>query len=195
MSITALSSLSRSGICRWLLRIEYTFAALLVALVLLLIVVNVITRSIGAPIYWIDELAIYTMVWMVFFSFPILIARRANVAVTILTGLLSETVRGYLTLIIDSIILLASALLLFIALRWFDPLGLAAAGFDRYEFSGNTFNFIYQEPTNTLVFGKYLVWLVIPLSALLCTLHALLNLLESLGETAVCRLVIGGVQK
>ena len=47
-------------------RIEITLAALLAAGVTLLILLNVVTRNIGAALFWVDELAIYAMVWMTF---------------------------------------------------------------------------------------------------------------------------------
>ena len=47
-------------------RLELTLAAFLAVSITLLILLNVVTRSMGAALYWVDELAIYAMAWMTF---------------------------------------------------------------------------------------------------------------------------------
>ena len=67
---------------------------------------------------------------------------------------------------------------------WFDPSGLAAAGFDIEAFQGNTFNFIYAEPTTTLGIRKAWVWLIMILFTFGFLLHAVANLTRSLPTLA-----------
>ena len=47
-------------------RVELTLAAFLAVSITVLILLNVVTRSIGAALFWVDELAIYAMAWMAF---------------------------------------------------------------------------------------------------------------------------------
>ena len=65
-------------------------------------------------------------------------------------------------------------------LLWFDPLALYAAGFDTLAFQGETFNFIYAEPTVTLGIRKAWVWSIMIVFTFGLTLHAASNLVASL---------------
>jgi len=62
------------------------------------------------------------------------------------------------------------------------PLDLIRAGFDVTAFQGQTFNFIYAEPTSTLGVPKYMFWLVMWLFALGATLHSTMHLLTPSGD-------------
>ena len=53
-------------ISRKLVWLEIRLAALMAVGVTLLILLNIVTRYFGAALYWVDELAIYAMVWMTF---------------------------------------------------------------------------------------------------------------------------------
>ncbi|MDX1563531.1 MAG: TRAP transporter small permease, partial [Gammaproteobacteria bacterium] len=46
-----------------ILGVEKRLMMLLAAALVLLILLNIVTRSAGAAIFWVDELAVYTMVW------------------------------------------------------------------------------------------------------------------------------------
>lgn len=163
-----------------LCKLELLAARFFVATVLVLIILNVITRFAGIPIYWVDELAIYAMIWMIFSSLPVLICNRKNISVDILTDILSDTHKKYLSLLSDIIIFLSCVLLFVFALNWFDPFVLMGLGFDISQFSSSTFNYIYQEPTNTLFFNKFIVWIIIPFSFFMCSFHSALNVISTL---------------
>ena len=66
-------------------RIEFATAAILAVTITILILLNVVTRSIGAALFWTDELAIYAMVWMTFMGASVAVHHGSAVAVTILT--------------------------------------------------------------------------------------------------------------
>ncbi len=72
--------------------------------------------------------------------------------------------------------------ILLMCLKWYDPIGLIRYGFDVEDFAAGTYNFIYQEPTNTLGIRKLWVWIIVPFVSLSMTLHALVNLLEGSGK-------------
>lgn len=165
-----------------LARIEAGINILLITAIVILIMTNVITRSSGNAIYWIDELVIYLMIWMVFMCFPLLIHLNQHIAVDVVTSMLSQPVAQALKFVSESIILVISLLLLYFSALWFGPFDLISSGFDLDRFVDTTFNFIYQEPTNTLRVGKYLFWLAVPVSALLCAIHSFNNLLSFIGS-------------
>jgi TRAP-type C4-dicarboxylate transport system permease small subunit len=173
--IPILSTLSRR-----LAGVEAIAAGLLAAAVAGLILLNVATRTAGAALFWVDELAIYAMVWMAFLGMSITIQRGSGVSVTILTDALPPRLHRAAALLVDGIILAFSVFLLWLCWRWYDPLTLASVSYSVDAFVGETFNFIYREPTQTIGVAKYWVWLIVPLTAAAMTVHALANLLEAL---------------
>ena len=78
----------------------------------------------------------------------------------------------------DFLVLVFFVILMWLCLLWFDPLTLYRVNFSLSDFSGETFNFIYQETTTTLGIPKFWLWSVMPAFAVFGTLHALAKLLE-----------------
>lgn len=157
-------------------RVEIACAAALTAAVTGLILLNVVTRAAGNAIYWVDEAAIYAMVWMTFLAGSAAIHYRSAVSVTVVPELAGERTRRLLERMVDAVTFVFACLLVWVCLRWFMPLDLARAGWDVKTFQGATFNFIYAEPTNTLGIRKVWVWLVMVLFAAGTLLHATANL-------------------
>ncbi|MEY8840547.1 TRAP transporter small permease [Cribrihabitans sp. XS_ASV171] len=158
-------------------RVELAFAALLAVSITLLILLNVVTRSMGAALYWVDELAIYAMAWMTFLGASAALHHGQTVAVTILTDPLPPSLRGITGKLVDLIVLAFALFMLWFCWRWYAPLDLVRHGFDTEAFQAATFNFIYAEPTTTLGIPKFWVWLVMWAFALGASLHGLANLL------------------
>lgn len=168
-----------------LARIEMAMAALLAGAVTLLILLNIVTRSVGMAIYWVDELAIYAMVWTTFLATSVVLKQRQVVAVTLLVDRLGERSRAWMQSFSDVMILAFAVGLLVLCWRWLDPATLASFNFDIKAFQGDTFNFVYSEKTNTLGIKKIWPWLILPLFSISLSLHAINNLLGSL-KTAIC---------
>lgn len=160
-------------------RLELMVAAVLALLITLLILLNVVTRTLGNALFWVDELAIYAMAWMTFLGASAAIHHRSAVAITLLPDSLPEQVRRIIHKCVDVIIFLFSVFMLWCCWLWFAPLGLARAGFDFAAFQSATFNFVYAEPTTTLGMPKYFFWLVMWLFALGCTLHSTMHLVSA----------------
>ncbi|NUH63888.1 TRAP transporter small permease subunit [Sulfitobacter sp. S0837] len=163
-------------------RCELALASVLAAAITVLILLNVATRSLGAALFWVDELAIYAMAWMTFLGASAGLHYGHAVAVTILTDNLRGPLRRVVAKLVDLIILGFALLMLWFCWRWFSPLELARQGFDTKAFQAATFNFIYAEPTTTLGIKKVWVWLVMWAFALGATLHGLAHVLKR-GET------------
>ena len=145
-----------------------------------LILLNVVTRSVDYALYWVDELAIYAMIWMVMIGASMIVRLRKGIAVTILEEFLKPAHRDVLSLVVDLGVFLFAGTLIWLNLLWYDPMTLIAVGFDLEAFSQVGFNFIYEEPTNTLGIAKFWIWLIMPIMALTMTLHAGTNFFERL---------------
>ena len=160
------------------LRLEKLSITALAAILVILIFLSIVTRAAGAPIFWVDELAIYTMIWMALIGASAMVRMRSGVAVLLVTDLLPANFRSYVARAVDILVVLFAAVVLYLCWQWYEPVALARSGFDVELFVQNTFNFIYYEPTNTIGISKFWIWLAVPLMALGMTLHAIANLLE-----------------
>lgn len=168
---------------RWL-RLEQTVLQGMMFLLTALILVNVATRYAGRPIYWIDESAVYSVVWLTFIGASAMTRMRLDFAVTLLTERLSPRGAAIARVVATSGVLLFGLAMLVMCWLWLDPVGIARAGFDAKEFAAQSFNFIYTERTQTLNWPTWVIYLIMPLFAASMTLHALANLVEDLGLVA-----------
>lgn len=159
-------------------RIEIWAAAALAVCVTVLVLLNVVTRSLGTALFWVDELAIYAMVWMTFLGASAALHHRNAVAITLLPDAVSPNVLPVIRKSVDVVVFFFALAMLWFCWRWFLPLELLRAGFDTTIFQGKTFNFIYAEPTSTLGVQKYLFWLVMWLFAIGATLHSAMHLVS-----------------
>lgn len=164
-----------------LLAIERRAVAILMALLSGAILLNIATRYLGSPIYWIDEFAVYCMVWLTFIGASVMTRLRLDFAVTMLTERLSPRCAALAKIIATGLVLLFAIALLVMCWLWFDPAGIAAAGFDAREYAGASFNFVYTERTQTLSWPTWVLYLILPIFALSMTVHAFANLLEDAG--------------
>ncbi|PYE85257.1 TRAP transporter small permease [Phyllobacterium leguminum] len=153
----------------------------LMMLILALILLNVGTRYAGIPLYWVDEAAVYAMVWLAFIGASALTRLRLDFSVTLLSDKLSEKnarrMKAFASLF-GAVFAFALAVMCW---RWMDPIGIAAAGFDAKAYAGQTFNFLYTEQTQTLRWPTWAISMVIPIFAATMLLHTLANFFEDLG--------------
>ena len=152
----------------------------LMGLVGVLILLNVVTRYTGTPIYWIDESAIYAVVWLSFIGASAMTRLRLDFSVGMLTERLPPAGVKAARAIATCFTVLFGLSLSYMCWLWMDPVGIAAAGFDAKTFAGESFNFLYTERTQTLNWPTWAVSLVIPLFAVSLTIHGLANLVEDL---------------
>lgn len=169
---------SVSRISNAVLRLEKRLLAALAGALVVLILLNIVTRAAGAALFWVDELAIYAMIWMALVGASAMVRMRTGVAVTMVTDTLPRGPRRVAYRIVDAILLSFALTLLVLCWQWYDPIALLDSGFDLAVFAESTFKFIYIEPTSTLGIRKFWVWLAVPFMALAMTVHALANLLE-----------------
>jgi TRAP-type C4-dicarboxylate transport system permease small subunit len=167
-----------------LLAIEKWLVGVFVAATVCLILLNVVTRSFAFALFWVDELAIYTMIWAFMLGAACTIRTREGIAVTLLRDLASTRVKYCLIVLGDVLTLLFSALSLVACWLWFDPQLLYSTGFDVSSFIQQSFNFIYREPTSTLGIAKFWVWMIMPIMAVSLFIFSLANLTDSLKAPA-----------
>ncbi|NOD36200.1 MULTISPECIES: TRAP transporter small permease [unclassified Ruegeria] len=162
-----------------LARVELWCAAFLAVCITVLILLNVVTRTAGNALFWVDELAIYAMVWMTFLGASAALHHRSSVSISILSDNVPDHAKRVIRKTVDVVVFAFSVTMLWFCWLWFLPLDIALSGFDTLAFQGQTFNFIYAEPTLTLGLPKYLFWLVMWLFALGATLHSTMHLLSA----------------
>ena len=146
-----------------------------------LILINVITRYTRFPLYWIDESAVYSVVWLTFIGASAMTRLRLDFAVTMLTENLSAGKQKVAKVISTGMVVVFGIGLIITCVLWMDPVGIASAGFDARKFAGATFNFLYTERTQTLNWPTWVVYLTLPIFAVSITIHGVANLLEDLG--------------
>lgn len=151
-------------------RAEGWVAGALVGAVFLLLVANVVSRAVGAPLIWSDELAVLLMSCGAFIGASCGLAHRQHIAVTLVTEMLPRTGRRWFALAVDAALIAFFCAFSVILWNWFDPVALARYG-NVADFSAGTFNFLYQEPTTTLGVRKIWFWLVLPVFCLAGLLH------------------------
>ena len=164
-----------------ILRTERQVLTGLMTLLVLLILLNVVTRYTGMPIYWVDEAAVYTVVWLTFVGASVMTRLRMDFAVTMLTDHLGARGAQAFKVVATFGVLLFGLAMLVMCWLWMDPVGIARYGFDAKEFGAETFNFLYTERTQTLNWPTWVLQLILPIFSLTFTLHALANLIEDMG--------------
>jgi TRAP-type C4-dicarboxylate transport system permease small subunit len=154
---------------------------LLITLLSCAILLNVATRWLGAPLYWIDEFAVYCMVWLTFVGASAMTRLRLDFAVTMMTERLRPRAAARCRILATIVVVLFSISLAVMCWVWLDPIGIAQAGFDAKAFAGKAFNFVYTERTQTLNWPTWILYMILPIFAVTMTVHGLANLVEDLG--------------
>ncbi|MCZ8375538.1 MAG: TRAP transporter small permease [Beijerinckiaceae bacterium] len=165
-----------------LLAIERLAIMGLMGLLVFLVLLNVTTRYMGRSIYWVDESAVYSVVWLTFIGASAMTRLRLDFAVTMLTERLPPVWQRRARIIATCGVIAFALALVVMCWLWLDPVGIARAGFDAREFSGRTFNFVYTERTQTLNWPTWSLYLIMPLFAVSMVIHGVANLLEDLGR-------------
>ena len=145
-----------------------------------LILLNVVTRYAGVSLYWVDESAIYSVVFLTFIGASAMTRLRLDFAVTLLTDRFPARGVRIAKVMATTIVLLFGITLLWLCVLWLDPVGMARAGFDARELGAKTFNFIYTERTQTLGWPVWALYMIMPVFALSMTIHSAANLVEDL---------------
>lgn len=162
------------------LRAERATLTVLMGLLVLLILLNVVTRYSGTPIYWVDEAAVFTMVWLTFVGASVMTRLRMDFAVGLVSDHLPPGGAKVLKVIATVGVLVFALALVWMCWVWMDPRGIAAAGFNVKDYAEASFNFIYTERTQTLEWPTWVLQLILPIFSLTLTVHVFANLLEEL---------------
>lgn len=163
-----------------LLRVERWLLTFLMSLLTALILINVVTRYSGMPLYWVDEASVYTVVWLTFVGASAMTRLRLDFAVTMVTEKLGPRNARIAKVIATGGVLFFALALFAMCWLWMDPVGIVSKGFDAKEYAAESFNFLYTERTQTLEWPVWVLQLIMPIFAVCMSLHALANLLEDL---------------
>jgi TRAP-type C4-dicarboxylate transport system permease small subunit len=163
------------------LGLERRLLSALMALLVALVLLNVVTRYAGVPIYWVDEASVYCVVWLCFIGASAMTRLRLDFAVTLLTDHLGARTKAAAKVCASLGVLVLGLALVAMCWIWMDPVGIARHGFDARDYAAESFNFLYTENTQTLNWPVWVVQLVLPLFSITLTLHALANVIEDLG--------------
>jgi TRAP-type C4-dicarboxylate transport system permease small subunit len=159
----------------------------LMFLLTFLILLNIVTRYSGASLYWVDESAVYSVVWLTFIGGSAMTRLRMDFAVEMLTDKLSASYKKIAKITAGLGIAIFSIALAWMCLLWFDPIGFAQAGFEPKAFAAKSFNFLYTERTQTLNWPSWAVYLIIPIFSITMVIHSVANLLEDMGFAQVSK--------
>ena len=170
-----------------LLRFERGALTALMTLLVLLILLNVVTRYSGIPIYWIDEAAVFTMVWLTFVGASVMTRLRMDFAVGLVSEQLPPRGAKAMKVLATFGVLVFSLALVWMCWVWMDPRGIAAAGFNAKDYAEASFNFVYTEHTQTLEWPTWVIQLILPIFSFILTVHAIANLFE---ELEVCPRIV-----
>ena len=151
---------------------EARLAGALLAAILCLLLANVVSRALGAPLIWTDELAVYLLAMGAFAGASLGVRNRRHIAVTLLADALGARARRWMARAVDTVLLAIFLCLGIMLWNWFDPLGVLAAE-DMRSYARSTFNFMHQEPTTTLGLRKVWFWLALPLFCVSGAVHVL----------------------
>lgn len=99
------------------------------------------------------------MAWMTFLAASSSVHYGHSVAVSLLLDFATGRMARVITRCADACVFIFAVAMVIFCWRWYRPDALIAAGFDLEAFQGQTFNFIYAEPT-TLGIQKAWIWLV-----------------------------------
>jgi TRAP-type C4-dicarboxylate transport system permease small subunit len=161
--------------------VERVVLRVLIATLALSVLMNVLLRMIGITLAWADEVGVYSMVLSGFVGASLMLRARIDPAVLLLHEFLpARAVRG-LRMTVSALSALFGVVLIYLCLRWFNPMQMIAVGFDINAFQAATFNFIYTDRTAITGTPSYLLYLIIPYFAVAITIHAATNLCEDLG--------------
>lgn len=161
--------------------VERLILRLLIAVLALSVLMNVLLRMIGITLAWADEVGVYSMVLSGFVGASLMLRARIDPAVLLLHEFLPARAVRLLRMTVSALSALFGVILIYLCLRWFDPIQMISVGFDVNAFQAATFNFIYTDRTAITGTPAYLLYLIIPYFALAITIHALTNLCEDLG--------------
>lgn len=165
-----------------LLYVERRIVASLMILLTGAILLNVVTRYSGRPIYWIDEFAVYCMVWLTFFGASVMTRLRLDFAVTMLMERLSERAAAVTRVAATLMVVLFGVSMAAMCWFWLDPVGIMKAGFNAKQYAAGTFNFVYTERTQTLNWPTWALYMILPVFAVSIAIHGLANLMEDTGR-------------
>jgi TRAP-type C4-dicarboxylate transport system permease small subunit len=86
-------------------KIQLTIGVLSLTIFFVAIIIQIITRYMGIPIIWTEEVANYSFIWAVFMGASVMLNKREHFSFDLLAQKLQGKQKTYLYLFIDSVLL------------------------------------------------------------------------------------------
>lgn len=113
---------------RVLVRVEATFGVLVMAAMAVLLLAQVFSRYVvNLPVFWVEEVARLTMIWMVLVGVGYAVSQNTHLTVTAITDRLPETVKLWLERVILVLIVVTGIALALAGVELAERLGSISA--------------------------------------------------------------------
>ncbi|GLQ06860.1 TRAP transporter small permease [Sneathiella chinensis] len=150
-----------------LARLELWVCKFLIVFFAGLLLVNVLLRYVlSSPLYFAEELAVYTLIWMAFLASSVAMANRQMISLTFIADYLSGPARTALNILVEALMCAVSLVLMYVSFRWVNS---GAVAF---------------EQALTLGTLKWPFYSIMPLFFTLTSFHTFANVLYLLGGDA-----------
>lgn len=108
-----------SAALRWLDKVEEVGSVLLMVIILVAVAGQVIARYVFQhPIFWADELARYSYVWLAFVAATFITGRRQHITINVLDSVLNERQLRWLASFAQLVVVVLCASLTYFAFEW-----------------------------------------------------------------------------
>jgi TRAP-type C4-dicarboxylate transport system permease small subunit len=151
-----------AGMRCYLGKIEEIIAGIFMVLMSVCTVGNVIARYVfNSPIAWAEEFARYAFVWVVFLGAVACTKQKRHIVIDALTGALPRRIRAGVLAFADLLVI-----------------GLMAA----LIYYGWIFTTMSTEPTSMMEIPQYLIYVAVPLSAVLVIFYTLRDIRRNMAD-------------
>lgn len=144
-------------------KIQLTIGVISLSIFFIAIIIQIVTRHLGIPIIWTEEVANYTFIWSVFMGASVMLNRKEHFSFDFLLQKLKGVSKTTLNIVIDTIVLLFAAALFYYGIE-------AVQNFWNYNWVS----------LPQLKMGY--VWISIPITGLTMAIYSLNHLIISIKE-------------
>nr|WP_263324660.1 TRAP transporter small permease subunit [Neobacillus sp. Marseille-Q6967] len=144
-------------------KIQLTIGVISLSIFFIAIIIQIVTRHLGIPVIWTEEVANYTFIWSVFMGASVMLNRKEHFSFDFLLQKLKGVSKTTLNIVIDTIVLLFAVALFYYGIE-------AVQNFWNYNWVS----------LPQLKMGY--VWISIPITGLTMAIYSLNHLIISIKE-------------
>lgn len=144
-------------------KIQLTIGVLSLSIFFIVIIIQIITRHLGIPVIWTEEVANYSFIWSVFMGAAVMLNRKEHFSFDFFLQKLKGVSKTTLLIVIDTIVLLFALALFYYGIE-------AVKNFWNYNWS--------SLPAMKMGY----VWISIPITGLTMAIYSINHLINSFKE-------------